>query len=333
MKFGYFDDERKEYVITTPRTPLPWINYLGSEDFFTILSNTAGGYSFYKDARLRRLTRYRYNNSPLDNEGYRIYIKDNETVWNPGWQPTQTELDSYCCRHGLGYTVLESSKNGITASQEMFVPRGDNCLLTRLTLKNDSEYEKKLSVFPYIEFCLWDAMDDSSNFQRNYSVGEVEIEANAIYHKTEYRERRDHYAVFWADCAFDGVDTSRDEFMGVYNSPAKPQAVFGTGCSGSVAHGWAPVGAMQFDLTLKPGESTSILLGLGYIENPNDQKFTGPNIINKAPALAMMARYADTAAFAMALADLKKFWDDLLGGFRVESADEKMNRMVNIWNQ
>ena len=101
MKFGHFDDARKEYVITTPRTPLPWINYLGSEDFFSLVSNTAGGYSFYRDARMRRLTRYRYNSSPLDMDGHHIYIKDGDTVWNPGWQPTKTELDSYACRHGL----------------------------------------------------------------------------------------------------------------------------------------------------------------------------------------------------------------------------------------
>ena len=238
MQFGYFDDARREYVITTPRTPLPWINYLGSENFFTLLSNTAGGYSFYRDARLRRLTRYRYNNSPLDNEGFRIYINEAGTVWNPGWQPTQTELDAYRCRHGLGYTVIEGAKNGVTARQELFVPQGDNCLLMRLSLRNDSAAEKALQVFPYVEFCLWDAMDDGSNFQRNYSTGEVEVVGSAIYHKTEYRERRDHYAVFWANRPCDGFDTARESFLGVYGSPALPEAVHKGGCTGSVAHGW-----------------------------------------------------------------------------------------------
>ena len=197
MKFGFFDDARREYVITTPRTPLPWINYLGSEDFFTLLSNTAGGYSFYRDARLRRLTRYRYNNAPLDQEGFHIYIKDGETVWNPGWQPAQTELDRYECRHGLGYSIIEGAKDGVEVRQELMVPLGENCLLMRVTVKNDSGADKALKLFPYLEFCLWDAMDDASNFQRNYSTGEVEVVGAAIYHKTEYRERRDHYAVFW----------------------------------------------------------------------------------------------------------------------------------------
>ena len=199
MKFGYFDDQNKEYVITTPQTPLPWINYLGSEDFFSLVSNTAGGYSFYRDARMRRLTRYRYNNSPLDMDGHRIYIKDGETVWNPGWQPTKTPLDSYSCRHGLGYTVVEGKKDGVTARQELFVPKGDACELDRLTLTNRSDRPRELDVFGYVEFCLWDAVDDSSNFQRNYSTGEVEVEGSVIYHKTEYRERRNHYAVFSPD--------------------------------------------------------------------------------------------------------------------------------------
>ena len=227
MRFGYFDDARREYVITTPRTPLPWINYLGSEAFFALCSNTAGGYAFYRDARLRRLTRYRYNSSPLDSEGFRVYIKDGESVWNPGWQPVQAELDRYCCRHGLGYTVVEGEKDGVAVTQELLVPQGDDCLLMRVTVRNGSAAEKTLRLFPYVEFCLWDAMDDASNFQRNYSTGEVEVCGAAIYHKTEYRERRDHYAVFWADRKPDGFDTSREAFIGVYGSPARPEAVFG----------------------------------------------------------------------------------------------------------
>ena len=163
MQYGHFDDQRREYVIDTPRTPLPWINYLGSEDFFALVSNTAGGYCFYKDARLRRLTRYRYNNAPLDSDGFHIYLRtENGNIWNPGWQPVQTELSAYRCRHGLGYTVLESSLEGLEVQQTMLVPMGDNCLLTRLTLKNTAEHTQAVTVFPYLEFCLWDAMDDSS---------------------------------------------------------------------------------------------------------------------------------------------------------------------------
>ena len=333
MQYGYFDDKQREYVITTPRTPLPWINYLGSEDFFTLLSNTAGGSSFYRDARLRRLTRFRYNNSPLDSEGFRIYLRDGETVWNPGRQPSGTEPDSYCCRHGLGYTILEGSKNGVSARQEFLVPKGDACLLMRVTIQNQTAAQKKLRLFPYIEFCLWDAMDDSTNFQRNYSIGEVEVKDAAIYHKTEYRERRDHYAVFWANRQPDAFDTSRDAFLGVYGSPAAPEAVFGDGCTGSIAHGWQPVAAQQFDLSLAPGETCSIIFGLGYIENPPEEKWESPGVINKTKAETMMARYADDAAFDSAMTALREYWTGLLSRFQASTGDGKTDRMVNIWNQ
>ncbi|MBO7374061.1 MAG: glycosyl transferase, partial [Oscillospiraceae bacterium] len=333
MKYGYFDDASREYVITTPRTPLPWINYLGCEDFFALVSNTAGGYCFFRDARLRRLTRYRYNNSPLDSEGFRVYLRDGNSVWNPGWQPVQSEPDTYRCRQGLGYTVIEAEKDCIAVRQEMLVPRGDNCLLIRLTLCNNSAEPRKLQAFPYLEFCLWDAMDDGTNFQRNYSIGEVEVAPNAIYHKTEYRERRNHYAVFWSDRPADGFDTSREAFLGLYGSPAHPAAVFGEGCTGSVAHGWQPVAAQQFDLALTPGESTSLLFGLGYLELPVDKKWSSPGCINRAPAEAMMARYNAPGAFDRALESLREYWEGLLSGFRVSTESEKVNRMVNIWNQ
>ena len=318
MKYGFFDDARREYVITTPRTPLPWINYLGSEAFFALCSNTAGGYAFYRDARLRRITRYRYNNAPLDQEGFRFYIQDGDAVWNPGWQPCQLEPDRYRCRHGLGYTVLESARDGLAAVQELFVPQGDDCLLIRLRLTNESGRPKTPRLFPYVEFCLWDAMDDSSNFQRNYSTGEVEVQGAAI---------------FWSDRRPDGFDTQRDAFLGLYGSPARPQAVFGAGCTGSICHGWQPIAAQEFDLSLQPGESVTLLFGLGYIENPLEEKFSAPGVINKSRAEAMMARYRDEAAFDAALAALKAHWDSLLGRYRVESGEEKLDRMVNIWNQ
>ena len=334
MQYGHFDDALREYVIDTPTTPLPWINYLGSEDFFALVSNTAGGYCFYKDARLRRITRYRYNGSPLDADGFHVYVRTEEgSLWNPGWQPAQTPLDFYRCRHGLGYTVISGKKNGIHMEQAMLVPREDNCLLLKLTVRNETAAEQRLTLFPYVEFCLWDAVDDSSNFQRNFSTGEVEIEPNALYHKTEYRERRDHYAFLWSDKPYDGFDTSRDAFLGVYGSPARPRAVLEGHCTGSHAHGWAPVGAMEFDVALAPGEEKQLVLGLGYIENPQTEKFQAPGVINKARAHAMMAKYASPAAFDAALEELRQFWGDLLGGCTAGTGDEKVDRMVNIWNQ
>mgnify|MGYP000502587902 FL=1 len=209
MKFGHFDDAQREYVITTPKTPLPWINYLGSRDFFSLISNTAGGYSFYKDAKLLRLTRYRYNNCPLDQGGRYYYIKDGDSIWNPGWQPTQTALDSYECRHGLGYTVITSRKNQLEAKLEAFVPVDDACEINRITLRNDGVTARSIDLFSFVEFCLWNTQDDQTNFQRNFSTGEVEVIGSTIYHKTEYRERRNHYAVFSVNRPVAGFDTSR----------------------------------------------------------------------------------------------------------------------------
>ena len=333
MKFGHFSDSAREYVITTPRTPLPWINYLGSEAFFSLVSHTAGGYSFYRDAKLRRITRYRYNNVPADSNGRYYYIKDGDTVWNPGWQPTQTELDSYECRHGLGYSIITGKKDGLTAKLELFVPVGDNCEIDRLVLTNGSDAPKSFTVFSYLEFCLWNAVDDSTNFQRNFSTGEVEVEGSTIYHKTEYRERRDHYALFTVNTPIDGFDTSRDAFLGAWHSNANPEVVENGRCTNSMAHGWAPVGVHQINVTLQPGESRSLIFVLGYIENPEDEKWAAPGVINKTRARAMAARYATDAQVDAALARLHDHWNSLLSIYSVKSSDEKLDRMVNIWNQ
>ena len=333
MKFGHFDDDAREYVITTPRTPLPWINYLGSEAFFSLVSHTAGGYSFYKDAKLRRITRYRYNNVPADSNGRYYYIKEGSTIWNPGWQPTQTELDFYECRHGLGYSIITGKKNGLAARLELFVPVGDNCEIDRLVLTNESDAPKSFTVFSYVEFCLWNAVDDSTNFQRNFSTGEVEVEGSTIYHKTEYRERRDHYALYTVNAPVDGFDTSRDAFLGAWRSNSNPEAVEKGACTNSVAHGWAPVGVHQVNVTLNPGESRSLIYMLGYIENPQEEKWAAPGVINKTRAHELMAHYATDAQVDAALARLHAHWNNLLSTYAVRSSDEKLDRMVNIWNQ
>ena len=333
MKFGFFDDANKEYVITTPKTPLPWINYLGSNNFFSLLSNTCGGYSFYKDAKLLRLTRYRYNNVPNDEGGRYYYIKDGDQVWNPGWQPVKAELDSYECRHGMGYSRITSSKNGLKSSLLMFVPVNDNCEINQLTLTNESDTEKKFSIFSYIEFCLWNAMDDMTNFQRNLNIGEMEIIGSTIYHKTEYRERRNHYAVYSVNSPVDGFDTSRDAFLGAYRGVSDPEVVENGKATNSEAHGWSPIGSFQIDVTLQPGESKSFIYVLGYCENPVDQKWEAPGIINKKPANELLAKYQTDKQVEDALKDLNANWEALLSKFTVKSSDEKLDRMANIWNQ
>lgn len=333
MKFGYFDDANREYVITTPKTPLPWINYLGCNEFFSLISNTCGGYTFYKDAKLLRLTRYRYNDVPYDTNGKYFYIKDGETIWNPGWQPTKTDLDSYECRHGIGYSRFTSSKNNIQASVLSFVPMNDNCEISQVKLKNLSDTAKEISLFSYVEWCLWNADDDSRNFQRNLSTGEVEVIGSTIFHKTEYRERRNHYAIYTVNTPVDGFDTIRDSFIGTYNGADKPEAVLSGACTNSMASGWSPIAAHQINVTLAPREEKSFVFLLGYVENPQDQKFEAPNVINKAPANAMIAKYDSDAAVEKAFTELGEYWNKLLSKYTVDSSNEKVNRMVNIWNQ
>ena len=334
MKFGYFDDANKEYVITTPKTPLPWINYLGNNGFFSLISNTCGGYSFYKDAKLLRITRYRYNGVPADFNGKYFYIKDGDTVWNPGWQPTKTQLDEYECRHGIGYSKFKGVKNDVEANVLTFVPNEDTCELSQVKLTNKSSQTKQIKLFSYVEWCLWNADDDSRNFQRNFSTGEVEVIDSTIYHKTEYRERRNHYAVYSVNTKIDGFDTSRDAFLGAYHDNHDPEVVCEKGeCTGSIAHGWSPVAVHQINVTLNPGETKSFVFVLGYCENPQDEKWESKGIINKAPAKKLLSKYQTDADVEAAFDRLCTYWNDLLSIYTVKSANDKVNRMVNIWNQ
>ena len=368
--YGFFDDAHREYVITDPRTPFPWINYLGNEDFFGLISNTGGGYNFYKDAKFRRITRYRYNSVPMDSVGRYFYIvesrktaslKDESIIWNPGWKPCKTPLDKYECRHGLNYTRITGEKNKVRASVLHFVPLGVKAEIQKLTLTNLSNDIKQLKLFSYAEWCLWNAATDGENFQRNLSTGEVEIEHSAIshqhsaftaiYHKTEYKERRNHYAYYSVNCAADGYDTDRETFVGLYNDLSEPSAVSRQHSEDSLAHGWSPIASHYIEVELKPGESRDFIFVLGYEENPQEEKFANDqrlttndqlitslgekdyHIINKVRAHEVIRRFATVEAVDQAFAELNALWDELLSKYRVESADERLNRMVNIWNQ
>ncbi len=333
MKYGYFNDADREYVITRPDTPYPWINYLGSEDFFSLMSNTSGGYCFYRDARMLRLTRYRYNNVPTDAGGRYFYINDDGFVWTPGWMPVKAAYDTYECRHGMGYTTINSSAGGLFVSQTSFVPLGDTCEVHRLKIRNDSGAKKEIRLFSFVEFCLWNAWDDQTNFQRNFSIGEVEVVGSAIYHKTEYRERRNHYAVFSVNAPIDGYDTDRETFLGLYNGFDHPNVVFAGEAQNSVASGWAPIGSHMLKLSLEPGEERSLIFVLGYCENSEEEKWEAPSVINKAPAKRLIEAYQTDAQVDNALTALAAYWDGLLSKYQVASKDEKLNRMVNIWNQ
>ena len=384
-KYGHFDDARREYVITDPQTPWPWINYLGNEDFFSLISNTAGGYSFYKDAKFRRITRYRYNNVPMDNGGRYFYIVENgemrtengelgvengelrverydmpqglstshseasqaekanhtsqlstlssPLIWSPGWKPCKTPLDFYECRHGMGYTRITGRKNDVEASVLFFVPLKTWAEVQKLTLKNLSGEVKHLKLFSLEEWCLWNAATDMENFQRNFSTGEVEIEGSTIYHKTEYRERRNHYAFYHVNAEIQGFDTDRESFVGLYNGFDAPQAVVEGRPRNSHAHGWSPIASHYIEVELQPGEQKDLIFVLGYVENEPDKKFSAPQVINKEKAHATIERLDTTEKVDAAFAELQDYWNRLLSIYSVRTGNEKLDRMVNIWNQ
>lgn len=333
MKYGYFDDLNKEYVITHPETPFPWINYLGNQDFFGLISNTAGGYTFYKDAKFRRLTRYRYNNVPMDNNGRYFYIKEDEHIWSPGWKPVKTRLDKYECRHGLGYTRINSQKNELEADVLFFIPLDKWAEVHKVKLTNHSNNKKDFKLFSYQEWNLWNAEDDQNNLQRNLSTGEVEIDGSTLYHKTEFKERRNHYAFYHVNSEIRGFDTDRESFVGLYNDYSGPQAVLRGSPGYSEAHGWSPIASHYLEITLQPGESRELIFILGYVELEEGQKWESKSIINKQAAKDLIRELDSTEAIDNEWLKLRDYWSELLSVYQVESNDVRLNRMVNIWNQ
>ncbi|GAA3808693.1 GH36-type glycosyl hydrolase domain-containing protein [Cellulomonas soli] len=340
MRYGHFDDEAREYVITTPHTPYPWINYLGSEQFFSLLSHQAGGYSFYRDAKMRRLTRYRYNNIPADAGGRYLYVNDGGDVWTPSWLPVKAGLDHFEARHGLGYSRIVGERNGLSVETLFFVPMGETAEVQKVTVTNTSTELKSATLFSFVEFCLWNAQDDQTNYQRNLSIGEVEVEqdspyGSAIYHKTEYRERRDHYAVFAVNAHAAGFDTDRDSFVGAYNGLGEATVPFSGKSANSVASGWYPIGSHSLEVSLQPGESQTFTFVLGYVENPDEEKWADDDhqLVNKERAHALLSRFATTEQTDAAFEKLREHWTGLLSTYSVTSTDEKLDRMVNIWNQ
>ena len=340
MRYGHFDDETREYVITTPHTPYPWINYLGSQQFFSLISHQAGGYSFYRDAKMRRLTRYRYNNIPADAGGRYFYINDGGDVWTPSWLPVKADLDHFETRHGLGYTTITGERGGVRVETLYFVPVDVDAEVQKVTITNTSDVAKSLTVFSFAEFCLWNAQDDQTNYQRNLSIGEVEVETDApdgaaIYHKTEYRERRNHYAVYGVNAPVVGFDTDRDTFVGAYNGLGEAAVPRAGRAANSVASGWYPIASHALAVDLGPGESATYTFVLGYIENPADEKWADDahQVIDKTRAHALLAQFATTEQTDAAFDELRRYWTDLLSTFSVRSTDPKLDRMVNIWNQ
>ncbi len=333
LRFGHFDDAHREYVVLRPDTPQPWINYLGADDFISIISNTGGGYAFYRDARLRRLTRYRYDNPPMDSNGRYLYIRDNcvGAYWCPSWQPARIDLDKYSCRHGLGYTIIQSASRDIEVETSYFVPLGETLEIWSMRITNRRAAPAQLSVFSAVEFCLWDALSDATNFQRNLNIGEVAVDGNSIIHYTEYRERRNHFATFSCSDPIEGFDTQRESFLGPYRGWDKPQAVERGTSTRSIAVGGSPIGAHHVRLTLQPGETRSIVYILGYHQ---DQTVSGERA--GVPELTQAHRtidaYMNPNRIRQALDDLANHWESRLSGFQVQTNDPAFDRMVNTWN-
>ncbi|MBU1026712.1 MAG: glycosyl transferase, partial [Candidatus Margulisbacteria bacterium] len=325
MKFGYFDKENKEYVITRPDTPLPWINYLGAEDYCALFSNTAGGYSFYKDPKERRLLRYRYNNVPMDRGGRYLYLKDNKSddYWSASWQPVLKNLDEYKyeCRHGLGYSTITSEYAGIKTKTTYFVPIGENLEIWKMEVKAVDDKPHDLSLFSFVEFCLWDALNDMTDYQYNLNIGETEVKDNIIYHISRYRVQQNVVTYFsCANANAKGFDTQRSDFMGRYGDWSAPRAVLESKMNGSIAGGWSPVGSQMFNLKLKAGETKTFIFVLGFTED-----------IKEPPA--KVSKYEDPKAVDEALKKLADYWEENLNKFSVQSEDPELDLIVNTWNQ
>jgi cellobiose phosphorylase len=268
--------------------------------------------------------------------GRYIYLRDNANgkFWSPSWMPVRSVLDEYSCRHGMGYTIIRSVCDQIEAETVYFVPIGENLEIWELTITNNREKKVSFSVFSAVEFCLWDSWDDSTNFQRNFSTGQVEIVDEVIYHKTEYRERRDHFAYFACSEELSGFDTQRESFLGAYRGWDSPAVVETGESSDSMAHGWQPIGSHHIKIRLNAGESKKIIFILGYHENPQNAKFDPPDsqTLNKNTVKPIIAKYLQPKNVEAAFMALRNYWSKLLGNLQVKTPDEHTNRMVNIWN-
>ena len=330
--YGHFDSREREYVIREPLTPLPWINYLGSKAFFSILSNTGGGYSFYRDAKLRRLTRYRYDSVPLDSVGKYLYIADGDCTWNPGFRPTQTPLDRYECRHGLGYSRFRSAKNGVQADLQVFVADDEDVELQVLKLTNASTSTRSLTLYSFVEWCQWNAEDDSGNLQRNLSLAECLVDGSTICHITGYRERRAHYCFHTVNRPIVGFDTDRSAFLGEYGDPRDPAVVRARRSRNSRVNGWWPIASLAVSVTLAPGQSDELVFATGFAENAAADKWNADGTPNIAVARRIRSSLLNDDFLARARARLKARWDATLGALQVKTPDPQLDELVNTWN-
>ena len=320
MRYGYFDQKNKEYVVTRPDTPTPWINYIGSGNYGGIVSNTGGGYSFHKDPQNRRVTRYRYNSIPMDRPGRYIYIRDKATgkYWNPGFQPSGVKLDNYSCRHGMGYTVLSGEYNGVASDVTYFVPDDKNFEVWLVKVKNHRNTSQNLQVFAYAEFCFWQAIMDQQNVDWVQQINQGRYEDGII---TWYPHYINDNATFFATGEeVSSFDTNLEAFIGKYRSESNPLAVEQGACSNSISYRMNGVGAFCIDIDLQAQEEKEIVFVLGFAEE-------------RAKIREEIQDYLTVEQAHQALKRLNNYWNSYVGKLKVVTPDEDMDLFVNVWNQ
>lgn len=335
MQFGYFDDINKEYVITRPDTPRSWSNYLGSTEYGAIITNNAGGYSFYKSAAQGRFTRLRFNAVPLDQPGRYLYLRDHDNgdYWSASWQPVGKPLDGYKseCRHGSAYTIISSEYAGIRAETTYFVPLGRNFECWRVRLTNLSGRPRRLSAFTYVEYVgNWSAYDDLINLQYTQHIVRMAVEGGIIDHGTnvnlplmpdnfEEKDQGRHTFLALVGSEVSGYDTDRTAFLGTYGSYAKPAVVERGHCTNSLAAGDNGCGVLESRIRLDPGETREflVLMGVGTAREEGRRA---------------AGEFGNPEKVAQELAALKSYWHARIAGIDVETPDAEFNSMLNMWS-
>jgi len=324
-KYGYFDEKSKEFVITRPDTPTPWINYLGCEEYCALMSNTAGGYSFHQDPKDKRITRFRYNGIPTDRPGRYIYLRDQKDgdYWSATWQPVmKTKNYRYECRHGLGYTIIKSEYKGISTETTYFVPLGENIELWVLKVQNKSKTARNIKLFTYLEFCLWHAEMDMTDFQYTLNIAKANREGSIIFHETDYAPKAKKFNLSFFACnkKISGYDCDREDFIGPYRSEENPIAVEKGESFDSFSSGGNPIASESLKLTLAPGKTEYVVFMLGVADK-------------KEEARRIVKKYKNKSKAIEKLNDLKKYWKNNLSNYEVSTPDHDVDAMVNTWNQ
>ncbi|MCI8566012.1 MAG: N,N'-diacetylchitobiose phosphorylase [Lachnospiraceae bacterium] len=317
MKYGYFDKEKREYVIDRVDVPVSWTNYLGVEDLCAVVNHTAGGYLFYKSPEYHRITRFRPNGVPMDRPGHYIYLRDDDTgeYWSVSWQPCGGELDKYRCRHGLSYSVYECCRGGVKAVQTLFIPRGEAVELWDLKITNPGSAPRHFSVYSYAEFSYHQIPIDNQNFQMSLYCAGSSYADGIIDYELFYEHAHQFMASSFEP---DGYDCLRDCFLGPYRTEENPLAVERGACSSSAESGGNHCATLQKKLTLFPGKSERLLWMLG--EGGRD---AGRRIREK---------YSDFSAVDAAFCDLSAYWQEKLSRLQVRTPDDDLDTMLNVWN-